>query len=181
MRNDPKSNIHEKRKDPKFSTSDKRGRVKTSTDPYIEEAGMSEPSLCDSCGAVYLNKRWYVDAKAASLENRRITRTVTCPGCRKVKDGYAEGYVALSGDYLWQHEEEIRNIIKNEEKKAKDKNPLEKIISIERQGDELVIETTEEKLAEHFGRAINKAHQGELKVTWTDDHAICRVSWSRGH
>jgi NMD protein affecting ribosome stability and mRNA decay len=181
MRNDSIGNFHEKRKDPKISNSDKRGRVKTSTDPYIEEAGMPEPSRCDSCGAVYLNKRWYIDADAASLREQKIDRTVTCPGCRKVHDRYAEGYVELSGAYLWQHEEEIRNIIKNEEQKARVKNPLEKIISMERQGDGLMIETTEEKLAEHLGRAINKAHQGELKVTWADDHAICRVAWNRGH
>jgi hypothetical protein len=59
------------------------------------------------------------------------------------------------------------------------KNPLERIISMERTEDELRIETTEEKLAEHLGRALNKAHQGELTVTWSDDHAICRVTWQR--
>jgi NMD protein affecting ribosome stability and mRNA decay len=179
MRKDSKPIINDKRKDPKFSISDKRGRVKTSADPYIEEAGMPEPSRCENCGAVYLNKRWYIDAEAASLQPEKISRSVICPGCRKVKDHYAEGYVNLSGAYLWEHEEEIHNIIKNEEKKARNKNPLEKIISMERQGDDLLIETTEEKLAEHLGRALHKAHQGELKVTWTDDHAICRVAWNR--
>ncbi|MEZ4600936.1 MAG: BCAM0308 family protein [Syntrophotaleaceae bacterium] len=179
MRNDP--NIRAMRNEHKSTNSGKRNRVQTSTDPYIEEAGMPEPSRCTSCGAVYLNKRWYIDAHAASIQVEKIDRTVICPGCRKVQDGYAEGYVELSGDYLWQHEEEIRNNIRNEEKKAQDKNPLEKIISMERQGDLLVIETTEEKLAEHIGRSLNKAHQGDLKINWAEDHAICRVYWSRSH
>jgi len=178
MRRDPKLNMNAGGKGLKYGEG-KRGRVKTSTDPYIDEAGMPEPASCDSCGAVYLNKRWYVNMEAAPLTQSEIKHTTTCPGCRKVKEGYAEGFVELSGGYLWQHEEEIRNIIKNEVQKAKDKNPLEKIIFIKREGDSLLIETTEEKLAEHLGRAINNAHQGELQVTWTEDHSRCRVSWNR--
>jgi hypothetical protein len=59
------------------------------------------------------------------------------------------------------------------------KNPLERIMRMEREGDNLVIETTEEKLAEHLGRALNKAHQGELKIDWSDEHSLCRVTWER--
>ena len=50
---------------------------------------------------------------------------------------------------------------------------------MDRDGDDLVIETTEEKLAEHLGRALHKSHQGELKVVWADDHSRCRVTWQR--
>lgn len=169
------------RKDPrKFGISDKRGRAETSADPYLNGAGLAEPSLCETCGAIYRKKRWFIDAaEAEELKRCPGTERVVCPACRKINDRYAEGYVALRGSYLWEHEAEIRNMIKNEESKAMAKNPLERIISMERSGDDLLIETTEEKLAEHLGRAINKAHQGELQVTWTDDHAICRVSWQR--
>ncbi len=59
------------------------------------------------------------------------------------------------------------------------KNPLERIIRVAREGDELVIETTEQKLAEHLGRALHKSHQGELKVSWTEEHSVCRVTWER--
>jgi hypothetical protein len=48
----------------KFGISDKRGRVKTSSDPYIPEEGPPELSLCESCHALYHNKRWYLDAEA---------------------------------------------------------------------------------------------------------------------
>jgi hypothetical protein len=37
--------------------------------------------------------------------------------------------VTLRGDYVWDHEEEIRNILTNEEEKAMAKNPLERIIA----------------------------------------------------
>jgi NMD protein affecting ribosome stability and mRNA decay len=164
----------------RFGTSDKRGRLNTSNDPYLDQAGLSEPAVCSECGAVYRKKRWFINAEeAAQLQSAGATQQVVCPACRKIKDRYAEGFVTLQGTYLWQHEAEIRNIIRNEELKAMAKNPLERIISMERSADDLLIETTEQKLAEHLGRALHKAHQGEIKVTWDDDHAVCRVAWCR--
>ncbi|MDW7643993.1 MAG: BCAM0308 family protein [Desulfuromonadales bacterium] len=164
----------------KFGISDKRGRVKTSSDPYIPEEGRKEPSLCSGCKAVYKNKRWTFDPdfyETASKDSG--SHWVTCPACQKIEQKYAEGVVTLRGSYLWEHEEEIRNILKNEETRAMAKNPLERIIQISRQDDALVVETTEEKLAEHLGRALHKAHQGEINVSWTEDHARCRVTWER--
>jgi len=168
------------RKDIRFSTSDKRGRVPTSSDPYIPEEGIKEVSVCAGCHAIYKNKRWYLDPTALEkLRKEGPLYEVTCPACKKIEDHYPEGIVTLRGEYLWNHEEEIRNILKNEEQKAMAKNPMERIMRIEREGDELLIETTEEKLAEHLGRALHKAHQGELNVSWADDHSVCRVWWQR--
>lgn len=164
----------------KFGISDKRGREKTSTDPYIPDEGLREVSLCESCHALYRNKRWYLDAEAfEAAKAGGDFKWVSCPACQKIAERYPEGVITLGGDYLWDHEEEIRNILKNEESKAMAKNPLERIIRMEREDDELIIETTEEKLAEHLGRALHKAHQGDLKVSWDTDHDLCRVKWER--
>jgi len=164
----------------KFGISDKRGRVKTSADPYIPEEGYPDMSLCESCHALYRNKRWYLDVEAfeAAQKGDRF-HWVTCPACQKTAEHYPEGIVTLRGDYLWDHEDEIRNILRNEESKAMAKNPLERIMRMEREGNDLVVETTEEKLAEHLGRAMRKAHQGELRVSWTEEHSLCRVTWER--
>jgi NMD protein affecting ribosome stability and mRNA decay len=168
------------RKDTKFGISDKRGRASTTPDPYAADAALKEPSLCRDCHALYRNKRWAIDPIAYGLaENDRQTHWVTCPACRKIADGYAEGIVTLAGDYLLKHEEEIRNILKNEEKRVMAKNPLERIIRMEKTDGELRIETTEQKLAEHLGRVLHRAHQGELQVNWSRDHAVCRVHWER--
>ena len=103
----------------KYGISDKRGRVSTSNDPYLDEAGLPEPSLCSGCGAVYRKKRWAMDADvAAELRHAGTAHQVVCPACRKISDRYAEGFVTLHGAYLWEHEREIRNMIRNEESKA---------------------------------------------------------------
>jgi NMD protein affecting ribosome stability and mRNA decay len=164
----------------KFGISDKRGRVKTSVDPYVPDEGLKEPALCDSCHALYRNKRWYLDPEAwTAAANDPEAHRVTCPACQKIAERYPEGVVTLRGGYLWEHEEEIRNILKNEENKAMAKNPLERIIRMDREGEELVIETTEEKLAEHLGRVLYRAHHGELNISWDQDHDLCRVTWER--
>lgn len=164
----------------KFGISDKRGRRQTSDDPYRPQEGLKEMAVCETCQALYRNKRWYLDpveAEAALADGR--AHPVVCPACQKMADHYPEGLVTLRGEYLWSHEEEIRNILHNEESKAMAKNPLERIMRLDREGDSLVVETTEQKLAEHLGRALHKAHQGELQVSWADDHSICRVQWER--
>ena len=164
----------------KFGISDKRGRRQTSMDPFIPEEGMKEPTLCTGCKAVYQNKRWTLDPE----EHRKLTTDptinwVSCPACQKIAASYPEGIVTLSGSYLWEHEDEIRKLLKNIENKALEKNPIGRVIRRFRDNDKLVIETTERKLAEHLGRAINKAHQGEISISWSQDHDICRVNWER--
>jgi NMD protein affecting ribosome stability and mRNA decay len=164
----------------KFGISDKRGRVRTSDDPYFPEGGMKEVALCQGCHALYHHKRWYLDPEAfAAASAEEDPHWVSCPACQKIADHYPEGILTLKGEFIWDHEEEIRNILKNEENKAMTKNPLARIMRIDREGDDLVIETTAQKLAEHLGRALHRAHQGELKVSWSREHEVCRVDWER--
>lgn len=164
----------------KFGINDKRGRVRTSEDPYLPAEGLKENTICTDCHAIYRGKHWLLDEKSfAGLEQNPRTLRVSCPACQKVADRYPEGIVTLTGGYLWEHEQEIRNILSNEEKKAFAKNPMERIIRMDRSGDAMVIETTEEKLAEHLGRALHRAHQGKLDITWGREQGVCRVSWQR--
>ncbi|NLV23496.1 MAG: ATPase [Deltaproteobacteria bacterium] len=164
----------------KFGIGDKHGRVERSEDPFIAEEGMPETAVCPDCHARYEHKRWTLDEEVAGqLPREEGAARVLCPACRKIAGDYAEGIVILRGAYLWKHEEEIRHLIHNEETRARDKNPLQRIISMARQGDSLVIRTTEQKLAEHFGRAVHKAQQGDLRVSWDQGHVRCRVFWER--
>ena len=164
----------------KFGFSDKRGRVITSSDPYLPEEALKDGCICESCHTLYQSKRWVLDPVAFEMAaGEKETLWVTCPACQKVAGHQPEGIVTLRGEYLWNHEEEIRNILNNEGSKALERNPLERIMSMDREGDELIIETTDVKLAEHLGRALHRAHHGDLKVTWSPDPSVCRVNWER--
>lgn len=164
----------------KFGFSDKRGRTLTSADPYLSDAGIKEPAVCQSCRAVYRHKRWQLDP-AGKLAGDPAAQWVTCPACQKVAGSYPEGIVTLRGSYLWNHEAEIRNILDNVVARVAARNPLERIIRMERSDDALIIETTDTKLAEQLGRSLQKSHSGELQIDWQGAPAVCRVQWERWH
>jgi hypothetical protein len=84
-----------------------------------------------------------------------------------------------AGGFLQTHRDEILSIVRNEERRARETNPLERIMEI-RNGDESVeILTTDEKLAQRIGREIRKAYQGAVSYKWSEDANLVRVSWSR--
>lgn len=166
--------------DSRQSSHDKRNRVATRFDPYQADAGMKEPCVCLGCHSVYQHRRWHLDPEAyRQMVDSGQADWVHCPACRKMAEHYPEGVMTLQGDYLWDHEEEIRNILRNEAERVMQRNPLERIMRLERVGDSLVIETTEEKLAEHLGKALHRAHRGTLDIRWDDRKTLCRVSWER--
>ncbi len=166
----------------KFGISDKRGRTLTSSNPYLSEAGMKEPAICQTCQSVYRQKRWQLDPPAASqLADDPATQWVTCPACQKVAERYPEGILTLRGSYLWNHEQEIRNILDNAVARFSSRNPLERIIRVQRSDDALIIETTANKLAEQLGRSLQKAHSGALQIDWQGTPVVCRVQWERWH
>jgi hypothetical protein len=163
----------------KFDVGGKRGRVPTSADPYLVDEALPGIQICRECHAVYQNRSWTLDQQTYQLALQQDHHLITCPACLKVDQHYAEGVVTLKGDYLWEHEEQIRNLIRNEEQRALQKNPLERILRQEREGDCLIIETTDVKLAEHIGRALHKAHRGELHFSWEGNPVTGRIFWQR--
>jgi NMD protein affecting ribosome stability and mRNA decay len=164
----------------KFGISDKRGRKRTSDDPYVTDSGLKEPVLCQNCHAVYRHKRWQPEpADGTETAHGTEIQMVTCPACQKIAEHYPEGIVTLSGNYLWRHEAEIRNMLNNEAERVMAKNPIARIMQMEKSGENLVIETTEQKLAEHLGRTLNRAHHGDLQVAWSGSPRVCRVNWER--
>jgi hypothetical protein len=166
----------------KFGISNKRGRISTSPDPYVASGGLKEPAVCQSCQAVYRNKRWQLDPL---LVNRLATSTdthwVNCPACLKVAEHYPEGILTLRGDYLWNHEQEIRNILENAMLRVGRGKPVDRVIRMGRVEDALVVETTNTKLAEQLGRSLQKAHHGDLQIDWQEAAGVCRVQWQRWH
>ena len=73
----------------KFGTSDKRGRVSTSLNPFFSDKGLQEPALCKSCRIFYHHKRWVHDPETyQQLKSDPKVHWVTCPACKKIAEGY---------------------------------------------------------------------------------------------
>jgi len=157
-------------------------KKKTSTpDPYLPRGANQEISVCEGCHSVYKNKRWYDDPDLYDAAVKiPDTFTTVCPACLKIRDNFPGGIVTLKGDYVLPHKQDLINLIKNEEARARGFNPLERIMFVrESEYGKLVISTTNEKLAQRLGRAIKKAFHGKVTYQWSHDNKLARVDWER--
>jgi len=147
-----------------------------SRDAYENEDPPSEPVRCSICDNVYVNKQWYTPDESPLEEIEQID-THTCPGCQKLRDGYYYGELTIEGDFLKDHSEELSNLIQNEVQRVQTKNPLSKLVSADSDGGEVVLRTTNAKLAEHIGRSLHKAYEGTIDIDKSE--YITRVHWTR--
>jgi NMD protein affecting ribosome stability and mRNA decay len=154
---------------------------KPRNDTYLNKAEPKDRSYCYKCHAIYHNKHWYFEEEEyQSLAKGHAGRQVLCPACQKIEDHFASGIVTLKGPFLREHREEILNLVKNEEARAKGMNPLERIIEILPNGEAIEITTTHEKLAQRIGKKLHRAFSGKVAYQWSRGSKMARVVWSRG-
>jgi len=164
----------------KMQTMSKRKSMDTAGDPYLIKMANSEMALCKRCHAIYYNKRWYLDEELYQKKSLlKETEKILCPACRKIKDKFPGGVVTLSGDFLHEHKEEIMNLIKNEEERAKGFNPLERIMEVTKIKRGMEITTTNEKLAQRIARSLERAYQGSVEYKWSSGTKLLRAEWER--
>lgn len=154
---------------------EKGQRTPRSMDAYQEKGGIKGAAYC-SCGAVYLNKRWFSDE---NITDRQEGHELICPACRRIADQNPAGIVSLSGDFLTEHESEIRNLINNTAQNAVTKNPLGRVMETCNDNDGITITTTDVKLAQKIGKEVFKSHGGQLQFVWSHAEAPVRVTWHR--
>jgi NMD protein affecting ribosome stability and mRNA decay len=157
-----------------------RATIQDFDDPYLPDHHLPDDTLCSRCGAIYRTQRWTFDeARRNLLLAATDAHQVVCPACRKVADRDPQGIVTLRGDYWPQHRQEILNLIRHEEERGLRTNPLERIIDMREEDGRLIIETTNEKLAQRIGRCIGRAHRGSLQYKWSQDNRLVRMEWER--
>ena len=156
-----------------------RKNVDRTRDSYIPRKGPLNVGVCPDCHAINRKKRWYLDDAEYVFLARAGAVLRRCPACRKIADGFPSGVVTLRGKFLQTHRDEVLTIVRNEERRARGTNPLERIMAIRDGGESVEILTTDEKLAQRIGREIRKAYQGTVSYKWSQDANLVRVNWSR--
>jgi hypothetical protein len=157
-------------------------KKKTSApDPYLPKGARKSISVCESCHAVYMNKRWYSGPDVyEGVVSKAGTTNMVCPACLKIRDNFPGGILTLKGNYVLLHKPDLMKLVKNEEERAHGMNPLERVMSVKEDGyGSIVISTTNEKLAQRIGRAIKKAFHGDVAYRWSHDNKLARVDWER--
>ena len=146
-------------------------------DSYLSRRSPDGILSCRGCGAIYALGRWALEP-AEDIRRRAETdaRLVECPACRKIRDHYALGIVEISGIGA-ADKKEILRLLKNEETRARAKNPLARILAVVNDVRGMRIETTTEKLAQRLGRSLNKARGGKVTYKWSHRNKFARVLW----
>lgn len=150
-------------------------------DVYLFRRAPKGRLSCRGCGAVYDRRRWTL-RPAAKIRDRVERGDVSftyCPGCQKIRDRYWQGVVQIAGIGAGEKRELVR-LVRNEEARAREKNPLGRIVRIADEDAGLRIETTTEKLAQRLGRCLGKARGGKVTYKWSHRNKFARVVWEKG-
>ena len=144
---------------------------------------LSEPAVCEECGAQYANRRWTAASPNSADTNgkhRRAHKSVVCPACMQQRTGEPRGFVFLDGTFFIAHHKEVEQLLKNEAQRAAEDNPLARIMQW-RLGDghDLTVTTTTEHLAQRLGNALEKAYGGETLYDFSHENKLARVNWRR--
>jgi NMD protein affecting ribosome stability and mRNA decay len=143
---------------------------------------LAEPAACEKCGALYADGRWVDRDKAhesAQHENWRPSNRTTCPACKQIENHSVGGYVSISGEFLLGHRAEIENLVDNEAERAREDNPLSRIMTRQDDSGRVIIETTTEHLAQRLGHSLKKAFDGEVSYDFSHENKVARVTWHR--
>jgi len=142
-------------------------------DSYRGTAKLPDPSRCPKCGVVYHKGHWaWGDAPAGSLR-------IKCPACRRIENDFPAGYVTLKGAFLAEHRQEVLNLVKAREARAKSEHPLQRIIDVKPLPDGVLVTTTDGHLARNIAHALHEAFKGELELAYSKSENLVRATWSR--
>lgn len=145
----------------------------TRHDTYQATHKLPEPTVCPQCGAVFHEGRWQWLARPAQAHEE------TCPACHRIQDDYPAGFVTVGGSFFKDNRDELLNLVRNEEARARAEHPLKRIMKIEDEDDGILVTTTDIHLARGIGEALHHAYQGELEFHYNEKENLLRVAWER--
>jgi len=140
--------------------------------------GTPSPSVCEQCGAVFSRRMWRRGRKVTGGLLGGAKWTV-CPSCKQVRDQEYFGRVVIRGAYASANEEVIRQRILNVAERAGFTQSQRRVISINREGADLEVLTTSQKLAHRIVRELQKAFRGKASYAWSDSDGALFATWQR--
>jgi hypothetical protein len=104
---------------------------------------------------------------------------VECPACHRIAQDLPDGIVTIAGRFAEARAAEIRSLLRNVEENEKREHALARSFGIEVGKEGMVVKTTERRLAESLGRALERAYGGTLTRKEGDRSGPLRVHWQR--
>ena len=136
--------------------------------------------LCPVCKAAYYKKSWHHDIAHFAGKEDVPVKFVLCPADRMINNKQYEGKVIVK-NVSGETEIEVANLIKNIGFSAFEKEPMHRLISIEKVKGDLVALTTENQLAVSMAKKVGSAHKkAKVKISFAkepNDVAIAVVEF----
>lgn len=144
------------------------------------EGGYKGVVYCATCHAIWDNKHWTLDEpRYQALAIDPAIQAVTCPGCERVERQEYDGEVTLTSPLIPLNEEAVLGLIYNTERHVRANNPIARIASLTISGDTIRVLTITPFLAERIGKELQKAYDGQLKLSHPERAEFIRVTWIR--
>ncbi|HEU4343978.1 MAG TPA: BCAM0308 family protein [Candidatus Binatia bacterium] len=159
----------------KYNTQYKKRIVER--DSYLPRRSPKGIIQCTGCGAFYVRRHWTL-IPPSGFSSPVHAHPIYCPACTKLRDHYPGGELQLLGVQAGERGEIVR-ILRNEEERAREKNPLERIMRLQEAKGNWKIDTTTEKLAQRLGRSVKKARGGKIAYKWGHNNKFVRAVWEK--
>jgi hypothetical protein len=137
--------------------------------------------VCPTCNSIFFNKAWHhPSAVNMSFDNKKNIKTATCPACQMKKDHVFEGELVIKMPGINpEMKKDIMNAIENSDKMATEKDPMDRILWTEANGDELHVFTSENQLAVKIGKKLESAFKGgKMEIHHSHEEDIIRIYWT---
>jgi len=133
-------------------------------DTYVRRAKTAGTMKCDGCGVVSHGGKWSWGDPSPEGE----VHGGLCPACQRVRDRYPAGTLRLH-ESLLGHREEIEHMIANVEQEERAEHPLERVMSIDLDGDTLVVHTTGLHIARRISTALRRRFHLRGKTRYPEE------------
>lgn len=131
-----------------------------------------EPTVCPRCDAVYMDGRWRWGPLPVQAQQ------ALCPACKREEEQNPAGFVLLSGPFFREHRQEVTSKVHEQAERKRHENPLMRIMGEEVSGEDLLLTTTDVRLAHLIGAALHHAYDGRLDYHQNPEQDLLRVHWS---
>ncbi len=114
--------------------------------------------LCDDCGAAYFKKRWFHGLEKINIPEKSdlpVSHAI-CPACSMIKNGQYEGRITMK-NFPEESAQELEGLVRGYAERAHDRDPMDRVIDINKDGQNWVITTTENQLANKLAQKIKSA------------------------
>jgi len=138
--------------------------------------GKKDITVCRECEAFYWHKSWHHNfSDYPEISEERNVKFTICPACQMIKDGRYEGEVIIE-NVAEQRREEIENLINNFSETAFNRDPMDRVISIQTIAKGMIrVLTTENQMAQQLAKKIKKTFKGKATFIHSQRESTLRA------